>query len=63
MDIKPHSSRLVPCSLERDQNENLNKVISANRITVLHDFFENVITELFQSRLLENELILGLKVR
>lgn len=63
MDIKPHSARLVPCSLERDHNETLNKVISANRITELHDFFENVISELFQNPLLENELILGLKVR
>lgn len=48
--------------LEKDQNENLSKVVSANRITELHDFFENVITELFQNPLLENELILGLKV-
>jgi len=41
----------------------MSKVISANRITELHDFFENVITELFQNTLLENELTLGLKVR
>lgn len=47
----------------RGQNENLSKVISSNRVTELQDFFENVITELSQNLLLENELILGLKVR
>lgn len=46
----------------RGQNENLSKVISSNRVTELQDFFENVITELSQNLLLENELILGLKV-
>lgn len=33
------------------------------KITELHHFFENLITELFQNTLLENELILGLRVR